>query len=107
MVSDETPARHSLVYRGLIPLLAEGSAKATDSESTEVILQAALRTAVDKKLVKVGDAVVALHRIGAASVIKICIVKIEGLLNLNIQPPLKNGLPMQIQIESKMRCEIS
>jgi len=73
--SDETPARHSLIYRGLIPLLAEGSAKATDSESTEVILDAALKTAIAKGLCKKGDAIVALHRIGVASVIKICDVK--------------------------------
>ncbi|EEF49660.1 pyruvate kinase, putative [Ricinus communis] len=73
--SDETPARHSLIYRGLIPLLAEGSAKATDAESTEVILEAALKSATERGLCKAGDAVVALHRIGAASVIKICIVK--------------------------------
>lgn len=75
IISDETPARHSLVYRGLIPLLAEGSAKATDAESTEVILDAALKSATEKGLCKDGDAVVALHRIGAASVIKICLVK--------------------------------
>ncbi|PKU66024.1 Pyruvate kinase, cytosolic isozyme [Dendrobium catenatum] len=74
-VSDETPARHSLTYRGLIPLLAEGSAKATETESTDMILEAALKSAVDRKLCKPGDAVVALHRIGIASVIKICIVK--------------------------------
>ncbi|EHA8590872.1 pyruvate kinase, cytosolic isozyme [Cocos nucifera] len=74
-VSNEAPARQSLIYRGLIPLLAEGSAKATDSESTEVILEAALNVAVQRRLCKPGDAVVALHRIGAASVIKICIVK--------------------------------
>nr|CAD1830722.1 unnamed protein product [Ananas comosus var. bracteatus] len=74
-VSDETPARHSLIHRGLIPLLAEGSAKATDSESTEGILQAALRLAVERRLCKPRDAVVALHRIGIASVIKIHIVK--------------------------------
>ncbi|PKU67219.1 Pyruvate kinase, cytosolic isozyme [Dendrobium catenatum] len=74
-VSDETPARHSLIHRGLIPLLAEGSAKATDAESTEVILDASLKTAIQRKLCKPGDAVVALHRIGIASVIKICIVK--------------------------------
>ncbi|GLJ35471.1 hypothetical protein SUGI_0713400 [Cryptomeria japonica] len=73
--SDETPARHSLIYRGLVPLLAEGSAKATDSESTEVILDAALKTATEKGLCKKGDAIVALHRIGSASVIKICEVK--------------------------------
>ncbi|KAL6006832.1 hypothetical protein ACLOJK_032328 [Asimina triloba] len=35
--SDEAPARHSLIYRGLVPMLAEGSAKATDAESTEEI----------------------------------------------------------------------
>ena len=73
--SDETPARHSLIYRGLLPLLAEGSAKATDAESTEVILEAALKSAIDRGLCKIGDAVVALHRIGTASVIKICVVK--------------------------------
>ncbi|CAI0415354.1 unnamed protein product [Linum tenue] len=73
--SDESPARHSLIYRGLIPILAEGSARATDAESTEEILVAALKKAVEKGLCKVGDAVVALHRIGSASVIKICMVK--------------------------------
>ncbi|KAJ9693534.1 hypothetical protein PVL29_009470 [Vitis rotundifolia] len=73
--SDEAPARHSLIYRGLIPILAEGSAKATDAESTEVILEAALKSATGKGLCKPGDAVVALHRIGVASVIKICLVK--------------------------------
>jgi pyruvate kinase len=74
-VSDESPARYSLIFRGLMPILAEGSAKATDSESTEVILDAALKAAVAKQLCKPGDAIVALHRIGIASVIKICIVK--------------------------------
>ncbi|XP_008802624.1 pyruvate kinase, cytosolic isozyme [Phoenix dactylifera] len=74
-VSDESPARLSLVHRGLIPLLAEGSAKATDSESTEVILKAALKCAMQKLLCKPGDSIVVLHRIGVASVIKICIVK--------------------------------
>ncbi|KAG4110611.1 hypothetical protein ERO13_D13G058975v2 [Gossypium hirsutum] len=73
--SDEWPARHSLIYRGLIPVLAEGSAKATDAESTEVILEVAMKSATKKRLCKPGDAIVALHRIGAASVIKICVVK--------------------------------
>ncbi|XP_051116227.1 pyruvate kinase, cytosolic isozyme-like [Andrographis paniculata] len=74
-VSDEAPARQSLVYRGLIPVLAEGSAKATDAESTEVILEGALQFATGRELCLPGDAVVVLHRIGTASVIKICIVK--------------------------------
>nr|KJB79787.1 hypothetical protein B456_013G066700 [Gossypium raimondii] len=73
--SDEWLARHSLIYRGLIPVLAEGSAKATDAESTEVILEAAMKSATKKRLCKPGDAILALHRIGAASVIKICVVK--------------------------------
>jgi pyruvate kinase len=59
----------------LIPILAEGSARATDAESTDAILEASLKSATQKGLCKPGDAVVALHRIGAASVIKICIVK--------------------------------
>ncbi|KAH7433621.1 hypothetical protein KP509_07G078300 [Ceratopteris richardii] len=73
--SDESPARHSLIYRGMIPILAEGSARATDSEFTDAILKLALSGAVAKNLCKVGDAVVALHRIGMASVIKIMEVK--------------------------------
>ncbi|CAN1259748.1 Pyruvate kinase, cytosolic isozyme [Linum perenne] len=71
--SDESPARHSLIYRGLIPLLAEGSSRATDAESTKEILDAALKSAIKKGLCNAGDAVVVLHRIGAASVIKICL----------------------------------
>ena len=53
--SDAAPARHRLVYRGLIPILAEGSAKATDAESTEVILEAALKFANGKRLCMPGD----------------------------------------------------
>ncbi|EPS70224.1 pyruvate kinase, partial [Genlisea aurea] len=75
VISDEAPAKQSLVYRGLIPVLAEGSSKATDAESTEAILESALKVATGKGLCQSGDAVVALHRIGGASVIKICMVK--------------------------------
>jgi pyruvate kinase len=73
--SEESPAHHSLVVRGLVPLLAEGSAKATDSESTDDILNAAIGYALKRKLCLVGDSIVALHRIGVASVIKIMEVK--------------------------------
>lgn len=73
--SEESPARHSLVHRGLIPILAEGSARASDSEFTDIILNAALKTAIVRKFCKIGDAVVAIHRIGIASVIKIMDVK--------------------------------
>ncbi|CAM6119338.1 unnamed protein product [Calypogeia fissa] len=74
-LSDESPARHSLVCRGLIPLLAEGAAKATDSDTTDEILNAAISYALKAGLCQHGDAIVALHRIGAASVIKIMDIK--------------------------------
>eukprot|EP00271_Cylindrocystis_brebissonii_P020289 TRINITY_DN6658_c0_g1_i1.p1 TRINITY_DN6658_c0_g1~~TRINITY_DN6658_c0_g1_i1.p1 ORF type:complete len:523 (-),score=80.36 TRINITY_DN6658_c0_g1_i1:752-2320(-) len=76
--SEESPARHALVCRGLIPLLAEGSAKASDSDTTDEILNSALEAAKIRGLCKVGDSVVALHRIGSASVIKIVEVKASG-----------------------------
>ncbi|KAG0602262.1 hypothetical protein M758_10G002800 [Ceratodon purpureus] len=77
--SEPAPAHHSLVCRGLIPLLAEGSAKATDSESTEEILKTAIGYALNRKLCLVGDSIVALHRIGVASVIKILEVKPDAV----------------------------
>ncbi|KAI3697350.1 hypothetical protein L6452_30309 [Arctium lappa] len=73
--SDEAPARHSLIFRGLVPFLCAGSAKASHSESTEAALELALQHAKTKGLCKEGDAVVALHRVGNASVIKIVNVK--------------------------------
>ena len=36
--SGESPARQCLITRGLLPLLAEGSARATDSDTTDEIL---------------------------------------------------------------------
>lgn len=73
--SDEAPARHSLIYRGLVPVLSAGSAKASDSEATEEALVFALQHAKERGFCKVGDSVVALHRIGASSVIKLLAVK--------------------------------
>ncbi|KAL8094599.1 hypothetical protein AgCh_036220 [Apium graveolens] len=64
-----------VVAKGLIPFLAVGTSKATDTESTDVILQAALMSATKKELCKPGYAIVALHHIGSASVIKIILVK--------------------------------
>jgi pyruvate kinase len=69
--SNEAPARQCLVTRGLLPLLAEGSARATDSDTTDEILAAALRVAAERRYIARGDCVVALHRMGAASVVKI------------------------------------
>ncbi|KAG6408304.1 hypothetical protein SASPL_131309 [Salvia splendens] len=73
--SDESPARHSLIFRGLVPILCAGSARASHEESTEEALEFSLEHAKTKGLCKAGDAVVALHRIGTASIIKIVTVK--------------------------------
>ena len=73
--SEESPARHCLMYRGMIPILAEGSARASDSESTDIILSSSLMVAINKNLCKPGDAIVAIHRVGPSSVIKIMEVK--------------------------------
>ncbi|XVF19149.1 hypothetical protein REPUB_Repub11eG0084200 [Reevesia pubescens] len=73
--SDETPARHSLIFRGLIPVLYAGSARASHEETTEEALEFAIQHGKAKGLCQNGDSVVALHRIGTASVIKILTVK--------------------------------
>jgi len=69
--SNEAPARQCLTTRGLIPLLGEGSARATDADTTDELLAAALRVAAERGYIVRGDCVVALHRMGAASVVKI------------------------------------
>jgi pyruvate kinase len=73
--SSEQPARQALVTRGLLPLLAEGSARATDSDTTDEILAAATEHAKEMGYCARGDCVVALHRIGNASVIKVVDIK--------------------------------
>eukprot|EP00208_Stichococcus_sp_RCC1054_P007328 CAMPEP_0206143566 /NCGR_PEP_ID=MMETSP1473-20131121/21028_1 /ASSEMBLY_ACC=CAM_ASM_001109 /TAXON_ID=1461547 /ORGANISM="Stichococcus sp, Strain RCC1054" /LENGTH=509 /DNA_ID=CAMNT_0053539035 /DNA_START=205 /DNA_END=1734 /DNA_ORIENTATION=+ len=73
--SGEAPARQCLVTRGLLPLLAEGSARATDSDTTDEILHAAIEYSKERGFCVPGDSIVALHRIGNASVIKIVDIK--------------------------------
>ncbi|KAG1338230.1 pyruvate kinase, cytosolic isozyme-like [Cocos nucifera] len=73
--SDEAPARHSLIFRGLIPLLSAGTAKASHSESTEQALEFAMQHAKAIGLCKPEDSIVALHRVGTASVIKLLTIK--------------------------------
>ncbi|GJN31340.1 hypothetical protein PR202_gb19729 [Eleusine coracana subsp. coracana] len=72
--SDERPARHSMIVRGLIPMLSAATAKASDTEATEEAISFAIDHAKKLNLCKTGDSVVALHRIGAASSIKILTV---------------------------------
>ncbi|KAE8711281.1 Pyruvate kinase, cytosolic isozyme [Hibiscus syriacus] len=69
--SDEMAVRHSLVFRGLIPVLYAGSARASHEETTEEALGFAIKHAKSLGLCQQGDSVVALHRIETASVIKI------------------------------------
>ncbi|XP_057417773.1 pyruvate kinase, cytosolic isozyme-like [Lotus japonicus] len=73
--SDEAPARHSLVFRGLIPILSAGSARASHAETTDEAIEFAIQHAKTKGLCNNGDSVVVLHRVGNASVIKILTVK--------------------------------
>jgi pyruvate kinase len=51
--------------------LAEGSARATDTDTTDEILSAAIEHAKQAGYCQPGECIVALHRIGNASVIKI------------------------------------
>ncbi|EFH41920.1 hypothetical protein ARALYDRAFT_917782 [Arabidopsis lyrata subsp. lyrata] len=74
-VNDESPARHSLIFRGLIPVLYAGSARASHDESTEEAIEFATQYGKEKELCKTGDSVVSLLRVGNASVIKILTVK--------------------------------
>jgi pyruvate kinase len=72
--SDEAPARQSLIYRGLVPVLSTSSARASHAESTKQTLELALQHAKAKGLCKPGDSVVVLHRVDSATVIKILTV---------------------------------
>ncbi|XP_022153828.1 pyruvate kinase, cytosolic isozyme [Momordica charantia] len=73
--SDEAPARHSLIFRGLVPVLSTASARSSHAETTEEAIEFSIHHAKSKGLCKNGDSVVALHRVGTASVIKILTVK--------------------------------
>ncbi|XP_027346519.1 pyruvate kinase, cytosolic isozyme isoform X1 [Abrus precatorius] len=73
--SDEAPARHSLIFRGLVPILSAASARASHAETTEEAIEFAMQHAKAKGLCNIGDSIVALHRVGTASVIKILTVK--------------------------------
>ncbi|KAK1280498.1 hypothetical protein QJS04_geneDACA015144 [Acorus gramineus] len=73
--SDEYPARHSLIFRGLVPVLSAASVKASHSDSTDEAVEFALQHAKKNGLCKSGDSIVALHKVGVSSVIKILTVK--------------------------------
>ncbi|KAG0467446.1 hypothetical protein HPP92_018412 [Vanilla planifolia] len=73
--SDEAAARHGLVYRGLIPMLSSEAARDSCDETNEVALRVAMEQAKARGLCKSGDTIVALHRHGAASAVKLLMVK--------------------------------
>ncbi|KAG5062394.1 hypothetical protein JHK85_003577 [Glycine max] len=70
-ILEETPARLSLIYRGLIPVLDTGSYGDSMTESTEETIELTLSYAKKNNLCKPGDSVVALHRLESSTVIKI------------------------------------
>lgn len=72
--SDAYPARQSLVFWGLVPVLSTSAVRATDEESTQETVKFALEYAKAKGLCSVGSSVVVLHRISADSVIKVVTV---------------------------------
>ena len=63
------PRHHGLTHTDpfCAPILLCACCRASDSDTTDEILQAALEHAKDMKLCRPGDCVVALHRIGNAS----------------------------------------
>ncbi|KAL0914869.1 hypothetical protein M5K25_015254 [Dendrobium thyrsiflorum] len=72
--SDEAPAMHSLIYRGLIPMLSTATAKASTSEATDEAVELSITHAKETGLCVSGDSVVVLFRLGGASVIKLLTV---------------------------------
>ncbi|KAH7443952.1 hypothetical protein KP509_02G057900 [Ceratopteris richardii] len=72
---EECPYRHSLISRGIIPVLAEASSHGRETDTSDEILRVTISHILERGLCKYGDAIVALHRIGASSVIKIVDIK--------------------------------
>ncbi|GKC82862.1 pyruvate kinase, cytosolic isozyme [Tanacetum coccineum] len=73
--SDESPARHGLVFRGLVPILSSECVEATSTESCDKAVELAIEEAKDREICKTGDSVVVLHRASGSSLIKILYVK--------------------------------
>ncbi|KAK1318976.1 hypothetical protein QJS10_CPB04g00631 [Acorus calamus] len=65
--SDEYPARHSLVYRGLVPVLSDVPVRASLLDSRIEAVEFALQQAKKNGLCKSGDFIVALHKTGESS----------------------------------------
>ncbi|CAI0384632.1 unnamed protein product [Linum tenue] len=70
-ISDEAPARHGLISWGVVPVLSSSPVAESDQESAEVSVERGLEVAKERGICRAGDSVVALHRVGMATVIKI------------------------------------
>ncbi|WZZ08001.1 hypothetical protein YC2023_093922 [Brassica napus] len=107
--SDESPARHILIFRGLIPVLYAGSARASHDESAEEAIEFATQQGKEKELCKTGDSVVALLRVGNASLIKILTIKwkmmllAKSSLTIYIYSDPTVAEPCDIELEDKAR----
>lgn len=71
LCSDERPARHGLIYRGLVPVLSMGCVGASQAESTKETMEFAMRYGKSSGMCEPGDCVVALHKVESGIVIKI------------------------------------
>ncbi|CAA0386653.1 putative pyruvate kinase [Arabidopsis thaliana] len=69
-------ARRGLIYRGIIPVVATGSsARDSNKDATEEMINLAIGFAKTKGICKNGDSIVALHKIDGSSVVKIVSVE--------------------------------
>ncbi len=84
--------------RGLLPLLAEGSARATDTDTTDEILASAIEHAKRARYCARGDCIVALHRIGNASVIKVRHQEVELKCACSSTANLRQRTAVPVQI---------
>nr|XP_043622678.1 pyruvate kinase, cytosolic isozyme-like [Erigeron canadensis] len=73
--SNEAPARHTLVYRGLVPILSSGHINATSTESCDTTVELAIQEAKAMGVCRDGESVVVLHRVNGTGLIKILNVK--------------------------------
>ncbi|KAK1367366.1 Pyruvate kinase [Heracleum sosnowskyi] len=71
----QAPARHGLIYRGIVPLLTPGWTITPPTSSTEDMLKYSVEYAKSRNLCKVGDAIVVMQYDGAFGMLQILFVK--------------------------------
>ncbi|KAL8096660.1 putative pyruvate kinase, cytosolic isozyme [Apium graveolens] len=73
--TQQAPARHGLIYRGIVPLLTPGWTITPPTSSTEEVLKYSVEYAKSRNLCKQGDAIVVLHYDGTFGMLQIQFVK--------------------------------